>query len=286
MIKSLAKRLPFMMRLIRLKRDFSAFRHPLQNTGTLPGYELIQLGTEYGGWTLAKHPALHGSTIISAGVGEDISFDVAFANKFNARVVLVDPTPKAVNHYTTLAARFGCESSAPFEKGTGSQPAEAYDLKELEAQRLTLVPKALWNEKTVLKFFMPPNPDHVSCSIGNYQNNYRDDTKHIEVESTTVHELVENIGLDVNGLALIKLDIEGAEIEVIQDMLDKDIKPAQILVEFDELNAPSKEGHGRIDSAHASLTQHGYKCIHTDGQTDFLYVREDAFQDATPSNPA
>ena len=185
-----------------------------------------------------------------------------------------------MNHYTKIAARFGCESSTPFEKGTGTQPAEAYDLMDLEAERLTLVPKALWNEKTVLKFFMPPNPDFVSCSIGNYQNDYRQDTEHIEVESTTVNELVEVNRIGTNDLALIKLDIEGAEIEVIQDMLDKNIKPPQILVEFDELNAPSKQGHERIDSTHESLTKHGYKCIHTDGQTDFLYILEEAFQEA------
>ena len=143
---------------------------------------------------------------------------------------------------------------------------------------MVLVPKALWNEKTTLKFFMPPNPDHVSCSISNYQNNYRDDTEHLDVESTTISEIMKQFGSSDTGPPLIKLDIEGAEIEVIQDILDHDLRPVQILVEFDELNGSSKKGHGRVDSTHESLTKHGYKCIHTDGQTDFLYVQEEAFK--------
>ena len=39
--------------------------------------------------------------------------------------------------------------------------------------------------------------------------------------------------LNIKSLPLIKLDIEGSETEVIQDLLNNYILPDQILVEFD-----------------------------------------------------
>ena len=40
---------------------------------------------------------------------------------------------------------------------------------------------------------------------------------------------------------MLKIDIEGAEIEVIENMF-RHIKPTQICVEFDELNKFNKQG--------------------------------------------
>ena len=54
--------------------------------------EILKLGSDYGGWSLVSHPSLFNGLVISAGAGEDISFDVEIVNFFNAKVVLVDPT--------------------------------------------------------------------------------------------------------------------------------------------------------------------------------------------------
>jgi hypothetical protein len=85
-------------------------------------------------------------------------------------------------------------------------------------------------------------------------------------------ELLEGLGLESEVLQLLKLDIEGAEIEVISDLLDKGVRPKQILVEFDELNVPSPKSFERIDFINAKLESHDYVCVWTDGQADFLYV--------------
>ena len=107
----------------------------------------------------------------------------------------------------------------------------------------------------------------------NYQHNYSDDTNFIEVEATTLADLLEGLNISANEIPLIKLDIEGAEIEVISDFLDKGFFPEQILVEFDELNVPSERAFRRVDEIHTKLERFGYECIRTDGQADFLYVR-------------
>ena len=43
----------------------------------------LYLGTEYGGWHLIHNENLNNSLMISAGVGEDISFDIEMINKYN-----------------------------------------------------------------------------------------------------------------------------------------------------------------------------------------------------------
>ena len=50
---------------------------------------------------------LSGGNVISAGVGEDITFDVELIEKFSCRVFLVDPTPGAKLHYQNIVKRFG-----------------------------------------------------------------------------------------------------------------------------------------------------------------------------------
>lgn len=247
-------------------------RHPLQNFKTKPGYRLKRLGTASGGWVFVDDVALKGCTIISAGLGEDASFDVEFARRYNAKVVVVDPTPRAIRHVGEIINSLGSQKNLDYEE-RGKQPIRSYDLTDLMPGDITIVPKALWNKNGMIKFFEPRNPEDVSHSIVNYQNEYSEETNYIEVESTTVSTLMAELDIKVNDISLIKLDIEGAEIEVIKDFLGSGFLPRQILVEFDELNAPSERAFKRVDEIHDELERYGYQCIQTDGQADFLYLR-------------
>ena len=56
------------------------------------------MGSEYGNWKFIKLENLYNSTIISAGVREDISFDIEFINLFKSKVILVDQLLKAIDH--------------------------------------------------------------------------------------------------------------------------------------------------------------------------------------------
>ena len=77
---------------------------------------------------------------------------------------------------------------------------------------------------------------------------------------------------ELTDIPLIKLDIEGAEIEVILSMMDKKIFPNQILVEYDELTALDKSSGLRIESAHSALLNAGYRLINYDYPNNFLYI--------------
>ncbi|MEO0356695.1 MAG: FkbM family methyltransferase [Pseudomonadota bacterium] len=244
-------------------------RHPLQKTPTKAGIPFKRLGSGACGWVFMDDPALYNSTIISAGLGEDASFDLEFAKRYNAKIIIVDPTPRATVHFGAIINHLGQKKTAEYSS-TGTQPIAAYDLEGVRSDQLVLVEKALWNEPTTLKFFAPQNPDHVSHSAVNFQNNYSDDTPYLEVDAIPFGQLMADQG--IVEVPLIKLDIEGAEVEVLIQCLDEGIKPNQILVEFDELNMPSDVAFERVDRVHARLVAEGYDIVRTDGQADFLYV--------------
>ena len=57
-------------------------------------------GTNYGGWYIPKNINLNkNSTVYSGGVGEDMSFDLLLNDKYNCKVILIDPTSRAMDHY-------------------------------------------------------------------------------------------------------------------------------------------------------------------------------------------
>jgi hypothetical protein len=118
--------------------------------------------------------------------------------------------------------------------------------------------------------------EHVSHSILNYQNDYSVDTPYIEVEAITMKQLIDCESLEY--IPLIKLDIEGAEIEVIMSFLNEGFLPDQILVEFDEISAPSIKARRRIISCHRMLIDNGYALANYSPPSNFLYVSIKAFR--------
>ena len=73
-------------------------------------------------------------------------------------------------------------------------------------------------------------------------------------------------------LALLKLDIEGAEYAVLDALLAGGLRPAQLLVEFDELNAPQSPAVGaRVGRRVRALLAEGYRLARV-ADANFLFV--------------
>ncbi len=263
------------VRLLTFAQQIKSFfkkKHPIQKFKEAKGHNIIFLGTKYGGWSLVDEDNLRNCTIISAGLGEDASFDIEFSSRYNAKIIIVDPTPRAIKHYNEIINSLANQSKIEYLDG-GKQPINSYDLTNLKKENLFLLKKALWNKNEKLRFFSPPNPKHISHSIINYQNQYKENTNFIEVDSITIDKLLDQLNLNKDDIPLIKLDIEGAETEFLVDCFKKGFRPRQILVEFDELNIPSKRSFERVTYINQILINNNYQLLKTDGQADFLYLK-------------
>jgi len=230
-------------------------------------------GSEYGHWCFIEHEGLKNSLIISGGVGEDMSFDIDFASEYGAKVILYDPTPRAIKHFELVSTNFGKKSTRDYVSG-GNQPIESYDLSNLTNENFVYREYALWNENTRVKFFQPTNKNYVSHSVNNIQRNYDvEDSDFIEVDSIKLSD--EIIVLD-KFPSILKLDIEGAALEVLEDLFENNIFIDQICIEYDEQNVPGKISGHRIESMNKLFDKNGYNCIHKSA-SDYLFVYKNFF---------
>ena len=102
-------------------------------------------------------------------------------------------------------------------------------------------------------FYLPKNPEHVSGSMM-IQNNINTDDK-ITVEMKSIQDIINE--LRHNKIDVLKMDIEGAEYDIIESLLDAKIQITQIIIEFhDRL---FKDGRDKTINAISILEKQGYK---------------------------
>ena len=187
------------------------------------------LGTNYGGWSIPKDAKLDSNSIIySGGVGEDMSFDLKLEDKYNCKIFLIDPTQRAIKHYEEVKQFYDIKINNFSEN---IQPDYLYNIIDLEPDfdNFTYINKGLYKEKTTLKFYKQNNPNYVSQSL--VKNMFSNEYDEVEVDS------IKNIMNKYNHskIDLLKLDIEGSEIDVLNQMLDDQIYPTYLCIEFDLL---------------------------------------------------
>ena len=152
--------------------------------------------------------------VLSAGVGEDVSFDIEFLNRYNSNFYFVDPTPRAIQHMENLIKNIGKPKTLPYSTNSGKQPINAYNLKDIDIAKINVIEKALFNKSNMMvRFYLPKNKENVSHSISNFQNNFAKDTEFIYVKTSTVSDILQKS--KISNFDIIKLDIEGAEIAVL-----------------------------------------------------------------------
>lgn len=190
--------------------------------------QLVRMGTDYGGWYCDRRLLGPGRTAVCCGAGEDISFDVALNGSWQMQVVCVDPTPRAVRHVEALLAAHAERRNMKIEAGP-----LYYDLSAFSPGAFSFVPAAIWSVDGVLDLYAPRNPSYVSYSALNLQHT----TERIQVRACTLESLLHERGISAP-LAVLKLDVEGAEHEVLRSILRSQIRPDQVLVEFDQINQP------------------------------------------------
>lgn len=218
---------------------------------------LTRLGTAYGGWIIPRDPGLGAQSVCyCAGAGEDLSFDCELTRRFRCRVRIIDPTPRAIEHFRQLeeSTRRGIRFAI------NRSDREFYQIGLDELARLALVPVALSDRDGELKLYFPSNPAHVSCSALNLQGS----SEYFVAECCRVASLMSRMG-DAR-VDLLKMDIEGAEYSVIGDLVANGTLPPLLLIEFDELHTPLDRHAGERVGAHiGNLVSAGMKCIAVEG---------------------
>lgn len=184
-------------------------------------------GSIYGGFYI--HPSLlqPNNLVISVGIGKDISFDLALINKYKLHVYAYDPTPKSLNWLKTqqLPSQF-----------------QYFDFG-LDAK--------LNGDAT---FYLPKDERAISAStkISDVMNQ----NGAIKVQMRTFKELLKT--LPSKHISIFKMDIEGAEYEVLETLFeDPEVQIDQLLVEFHDRMFKAIHPHLSQKSA-AFLKQKGY----------------------------
>jgi len=217
---------------------------------------LITMGSEYGSWTILEHESLRNAIIISAGVGEDISFDVELCNKFNTKTILVDPTPRSLHYFHTFESYYGKPKKSKYSD-CGYQPFESYDLLRITSKNFHLFPFALSNEKGSFPFFCPTNTKFVSHSLVAKEQNKN--SKHITVKTVMYDEICDKLP---NRPCLVKMDIEGSEENILSQIFNSPNRPLQLCVEMDFLRNYDKGALCSLKNILVSATQNNYSLIH------------------------
>jgi FkbM family methyltransferase len=229
---------------------------------------LEKLGTSYGGWTVPKDFFNADSICYLAGAGEDISFDAALADRHHSQVHIFDPTPRAISHFSEFCQHIKSGERMPINNGT-----EYYNFEKSHLSCLHFHDIGLWNKDEEIKLYAPDSPKKVSHSIVNLQhsNDY-----FIGKVSRLTNIMKQN---DHKQLDLLKVDIEGAEYEVINSIVEDKLNIKVIGVAYDEYTKPlDKDYLKRIMESVDKLLKYGYKLVYIDPMKyKTCFIRKDAF---------
>ena len=201
------------------------------------GHELRTLGAPASicKWTICPRGLDSASIVYSGGVGKDISFEQELVERYGCQVVLLDPSPVGIK---TMA------------------------LPENQIPQFRFFPLALTAGTGSLRMGGPADgSDSWHASVEGQQ----------EVPSTNLAALMKQNGHSY--IDLLKLDIEGCEYEVIDDVLENRIPVRQLCADFDYGHVPGVRRSQAI-RAILRLKQHGYRLICNDAANHtFLNTR-------------
>jgi FkbM family methyltransferase len=233
-----------------LKKDV---QYILQETSL----ELKKLGSAYGGWIIPIELINANSICYSAGAGEDISFDISLANHTRCQVFIFDPTPRAKLHFQKVveAARLG----QPLSYNNN----EWYDLTAETPAYLHFFETGLWCRKDSVKFFAPKDGAHVSHSISNLQKT----ETYFEAQVERLSSIMK--ANNHNTIDLLKIDIEGAEFDVIDTLIEDKLDIKIFCVEFHKKKGA---GFNKIQEAISKLENYGYRVIARE-HLDFTFIK-------------
>ncbi len=216
------------------------------------GYRLLEMGdrrTECH-WFFCPDGLNAQSVIYSGGVGRDITFEHGLVDRFGCSVVLCDPSPTGLE--------------------TMSKP-------ENQIPQFRFHPVALAGKAGTLHLAAPRNPEEGSWFTGE-----------LETPALTVPCIDLSGLLRQNGhrhIDLLKIDIEGAEYGVLDDLVGQRIPVRQVLVEFHHNMIPGIKRKETIRMI-LKMIAAGYRLVKQDGNNHTFLHRSAVSSGMTRSEAA
>jgi FkbM family methyltransferase len=215
--------------------------------------ELVRLGTEYGGWFVPRNSLRQthmNKFLISAGIGHDVSFDVEMQNNGFA-VIALDPLIEC--------CRFAEEK-----------------LRVNAFTKVLNVGLGKRNGRELL--FSPASNQSNSWSLTNEHGTSFNLA--VPIETITISEILKQIPNTSKSYIVLKLDIEGAERIIFQDIIDCSESFDYICIELDFLQLlPFKKLIERIKRVREtrlilkSIESKGFRLIHVEN-FNFFWIRD------------
>ncbi len=219
------------------------------------GIELTCQTVKMGGWVFSPL-GLNSSTIVfSLGTADDIRFETGMINRFGCEVHAFDPTPRWVEWIKT-------QNTLP---------------------QFHFHPLAIGSRDGTLRMYPRINgKGKVSSTMITMINDSADETLGIEVPVKKISTLMTE--LDISSIDILKMDIEGAEYEVIDDLLNSGVQVYQLLVEFHHRfkSIPIN----KTKSALRRLNSAGYRLFHiSEKYWEFSFIHDKTYKNYLQTLP-
>jgi FkbM family methyltransferase len=198
------------------------------------------LGSDYGGFYICPVGLNEKSIVYSFGIGEDISFDKSIIDEFHCKVYAFDPTPKSIKWVSNNAI----------------------------INNFHFFPYGIDDKSGMVEFMLPINDDYISGSTIKQSN--VDINKIITVEMRNIFDIssvFKHAKIDI-----LKMDIEGSEYKVIENILKTDIEINQILIEIHERYF--EDGKNKTANMIFLLKKFGYKLFAiSNGREELSFIK-------------
>lgn len=200
-------------------------------------------GSSYGGFYVHPEIINKDSIIYSFGVGKDLSFDLKLLKNHNCNIFAFDPTPNSIQWVS----------------------------RQTLHKKIQFFPFGISTFDGDTLFHIPINKKRISGSLLSIS----------EENSTTILVIMKTLTtimseLNHKEIDLLKMDIEGAEYDVIPEILKSQIYPKQLIVEFHDrmVENKTKNSHNIVQL----MEQHGYKVFANSvsfEEISFIHLKKD-----------
>jgi FkbM family methyltransferase len=203
-------------------------------------YETVNPGEQ--AWFFKKGSLTQNSIVYSFGLADNIEFDINIIENYNAKVFGFDPTPSSIEFISSL------EISKQFYH----------------------FPLAIADYDGELDFIIPRD-SNISGFSKNLHNNSQDKFIEIKVSCCSLSTIMKTLGH--KKIDLLKMDIEGMEYKVIDQLVAEHSDIKQILVEFH--HRFSGIGLHRTLLAVQKLRNSGFKLFHVSPWCEeYAFIKE------------